>query len=328
MKTIQIPGTAFPVSKICLGCAHMGTKHNSAESFAILDHYFEQGGRFLNTAHEYGLGKSEETLGQWIRSRSNRDQIILTTKGGEDYRVKGFRSMHREDLLVDMDESLTRLGQDHVDFYMLHIDDVKVGVDEILETMEELCKAGKTRHYGCSNWSPERQREAAVYAKAHCLQGFVIDEVEFNLAGNNLDNKGLNKWLDQNGIACHEESGMCVGAYSPLAVGALSKLVRDGDTRAWGEILEQWFDCPYTQEVARRIRLIQQETGWTTAQIQLAWLMNHPYRFPTFLIMGVSSIAQMDDALQAFDLTVTPEMIDYLRPDPTEFPRNTFSFFD
>lgn len=319
MNSIQIPGVAFPVSEFCLGCAYIGTKQNREESFAILDYYFEHGGRFLNTAHEYGFGKSEEAIGQWLRSRKNRDQMILTTKGGEaNWRA----DMHREALLQDMDESLIRLGLDYVDFYMLHLDDESIGVDELLETLEEMRKAGKLRHYGCSNWSADRQRDAAAYAKAHGIQGFVIDEIEFNLAGRMVTNEDAAKWLDQKIADLHREDGICVGAYSPLVSGALSKLVRDGDTRNWNSYLSFNYDNPYTREVGRRLSVLCEETGHTAAQLQLAWLLNHPYGFPTFLITGVSSTQQLADSMITFDVEMTPEMIRYLRPDPEEFPTN------
>ncbi len=319
MKTVQIPGVPFAVSQICMGCAPHGTSIPTPAAHEILDYYYSKGGFFFNTAHEYGDGLSEKCLGEWVASRGVRDKVIITTKGGEDGNVPGSLTLHRDDILQDMDESLARLGMDYVDFYMLHVDDPTVEIGEIVETLEELRKAGKLRYYGCSNWSVERQRAAAEYAKAHDYPGFVIDEIEFNLARNNRTNRGVCKWLDEDFIALHEEDGICVGGYSALAAGIFSQYALTNNF----DHLVSWrgslFDNPYNREMAVRIKKLSDETGWTATQIQLAWLTNHPYRFPSFSIIGAGEVAHLEDSLGACDLRLTPDMVDYLRPDPSGF---------
>lgn len=318
MKTVEVEG--IPLSKICLGCANFGTKEDKALSFEIMDFYFEQGGRFFNTAHEYGNGLSETCLGDWVRARGVRDQVILTSKGGEDRTAANWYAMHREDLLQDIDESLQRMGVEYLDFYMLHVDDTSVSIEEILSTMDEIRKSGKIRHYGCSNWSVERQREASAYAKAHGIEDFVLDEIEFTLARNNPNNVGLTRWLSPEFVAYHEETGKAVGGYSPLAAGFLTKLVRDGDLRNVPPWYIEWYRNPYTMEVGRRLKEVSEQTGWSATQIQLSWLLTNPYTFPNFLILGASSTAQLADSLKAFEITLSPEIKQYLRPDPVEFP--------
>ena len=320
MKTVQIPRVPFAVSKICLGCAPHGTSVPKPLAHEILDYYYDKGGFFFNTAHEYGDGLSEKCLGEWVRSRGVRDKVIITTKGGEDDRVPGTLTLHREDLVEDMDESLARLGLEYVDFFMLHVDDPNVGIDEILDTLEDLRKAGKMRYYGCSNWSVERQRAAAEYAGAHGYPGFVIDEIEFNLARNNRSNRGECKWLDEDFIALHEEDGVCVGGYSAMASGIFSQYALTGNYDHLVSWRASLFDNPYNREMSVRIKKLSDETGWTAAQIQLAWLTNHPYRFPSFSIIGAMEVAHLEDSLGACDLRLTPDMMDYLRPDFREFP--------
>lgn len=320
MKTVQIKNVSFPVSKICLGTAYFGTAQEEATAFSIMDTYMDHGGRFFNTAHEYGEGLSESTIGAWLRARRNRDQIILTTKGGEDHRLRFLRDMHRDSLLQDIDESLARLHTDYVDFYMLHLDDTAVSVAEILETMEEIVKAGKARHYGCSNWDVSRQREADAYAKAHGLQGFVIDEIQFCLARDNEQNRYLCRTLDDTYVQLHEEDGKCVGGYSPLATGCLNKFIRDGNFDNCRENYGRLFDNPYTREVGRRLAQVCKETGWSPTLVQLAWLLNPPYHFPSFLILGASRPEQLVESLSALDLTLTPEQMQYLCPSLAEFP--------
>jgi len=130
MKTVNITGVPFSVSQICLGTAFFGNDKYVPKdrSFELLDYYYQHDGRFFNTAHEYGHGKSELCLGEWFKSRGmSRDSFIITTKGGEDTtKPPKYTAMHREDLIEDIDESLQRLQLDYVDFYMLHLDDPDV----------------------------------------------------------------------------------------------------------------------------------------------------------------------------------------------------------
>ena len=329
MKTINIPGVSFPVSQICLGTAFFNSEKYVPKdrSFELMDYYFRQGGRFFNTAHEYGNGLSELCLGEWVRTRGVRDQVILTSKGGEDAtRIPHCRAMRREELLEDIDESLERMGLEYLDFYMLHLDDPSVSVEEIVGTMEDIKNAGKIRYYGSSNWSPERQREAAAYAKKMGYQGFVIDEIEYSVArSNNVnENKGI-KWLDESFVELHEEDGMCVGAYSALAHGIFQKYAKNGSFEKSGGLISDdgWykiFSNPYNREVAERLVKLSKETGWSVVQIQLAWLADHPHNFPCFSIIGASKIYQLEDSLAASDITLTPDMISYLVPDRREFP--------
>ena len=313
MKSVQIPGVEFPVSQFCLGCAYLGSRESEKLSYELMDYYYENGGRFLNTAHEYSGGASERTVGKWIKERGVRSQMIVTSKGGEDRRVPSSLAMHREDLIEDVDESLVRAGFDYFDFYLLHVDDVTVSVDEVVGTMEEIRKSGKIRYYGCSNWTVGRQKEAAAFAKAHGLSGFKIDEVEMNVAKINRSNDTcISKWLDDEYIVHHKTSGMTVGAYSPVVSGVLAKLAIDGNTDRWSTHAKGWYDLPYNHEVARRLKKMSEETGYTIIQLQLAYVLAQPYGFPNFAISGSSTMEQLVENMKALEINMTPDMIDFL----------------
>lgn len=315
MKSVRIPGVDFPVSQFCLGCAYLGSRESEELSFELMDYYYENGGRFLNTAHEYSDGASERTVGKWIKERGVRSQMIVTSKGGEDRRVPSSLAMHREDLIEDVDESLARAGFDYFDFYLLHVDDVTVSVDEVVSTMEEIRKSGKIRYYGCSNWTVGRQKEAVAFAKAHGLSGFKIDEVEMNVAKiNRSNNTCISKWLDDEYIVHHKTSGMAVGAYSPVVSGVLAKLAIDGNTDRWSTHAKGWYDLPYNHEVARRLKKMSEETGYTIIQLQLAYVLAQPYGFPNFTISGSSTMEQLVENMKALEINMTPDMIEYLHP--------------
>lgn len=315
MKTVQIPGVEFPVSKFCLGCAYLGSREPDELSFKMLDYYYEQGGRFLNTAHEYSDGASERIVGRWIRERGIRSEMIVTSKGGEDRRVPGSLAMHRADLLEDVDESLMRAGFDYFDFYLLHVDDVSVSVEEVVSTMEEIQKSGKIRYYGCSNWTVARQKEASAFAKAHGMSGFRVDEVEMNLARINRSNETcISKWLDNEFIVHHKTSGMAVGAYSPVVSGALAKLAEDGNTERWSAGQKVWYDLPYNHKVACRLKKLSEETGYTMTQLQLAYVLAQPHGFSNFAISGSANMEQLIENMGAMQIDMTSEMIQYLQP--------------
>lgn len=312
MKTIQLPGIPRPVSQICLGTAYLGSREDEQTSFAILDAYFERGGRFLNTAHEYGYGRSERTVGKWIRERGVRDQIVLTSKCGEDSQKSDCRAMSPEELFEDIDETLGRTGLDYVDFYLLHIDDERIPAGEIVDALNEMRNQGKILHYGCSNWACRRILEAFEWSDAHDLPRFAVNEIEMNLAFLNRLPEVMCKWMNDEFIAFHQSSGMAVGAYSPICNGLLTKYLRDGDTRAWNEWQIRTYAGERTMNRARRIGKLARETGYAPTQLQLAWVLAQPYGFPVFPILGARTVDQLTDSLTALDCTLTQDMIDYL----------------
>ncbi len=315
MKTITLPGVSFPVSQFCLGCAYFGSREDEQTSFSMLDYYYTLGGRFLNTAHEYGFGASERIIGKWVRERGIREQMIVTSKCGEDHKRPRSVAMRAQELFEDIDETLERTGFDYVDFYLLHLDDETVPVEEIVGALAEIQESGKIRYYGCSNWSIARQREAAAYADAHGLPRFALDEIEMNLTKRNVRNDDSNiKWLDADYIAYHTETQAPVGAYSPLAVGTLTKLLRDGDTRAWNSYQIEKYDTPYNREVAARLAKLSFETGYTPTQLQIAWILAQPYDFACFPIVGARTLDQLKDSLAGIDCTMTRDMVEFLMP--------------
>lgn len=315
MKTIRLPGVSRPVSQVCLGTAYMGSREDDRTSFAILDEYYARGGRFLNTAHEYGDGESERVIGLWARERGVREEILVTTKCGEDRRVPGMCAMRAGDIFEDVDETLSRSGFEYVDFCLLHVDDPTVPVGEIVDALYELRCRGKIRYYGCSNWTVARQREAAEWCARHGYPPFVMDEIEMNLARLNRSNhRDVSKWLDEEYIAHHEQTGMPVAAYSPVCNALLTKYLRDGDTRAWKSHQLRFYENDYNFEIARRLGRLSAETGRTPTQLQLAWVLSQPFGFPCFPILGARSVEQLKETLDGIDFEMTREMAEFLRP--------------
>ena len=316
MRKITLPGVSFPVSAICLGTAYFGTRDSEELAREELDYYYEAGGRFINTAHEYGNGESERVIGRWLRDRGNRTEIVVTTKGGEDLKKPKARAMRRHELLEDADECLERLGIDCIDFFLLHIDDPDVSVSEILDTLRDIQKAGKIRHYGCSNWSVERMDEAAAYADAHGMERFLMHEIEWNLAHNNNANRDMHiKWMDEEYIAFHERTGMAVGAYSPMARGVFSKYAANGNFDSCTSGQRQAYDAPYNQRMGDKLMALSQQTGYSIVELQIGYLCAQPYTFAIFPIVGCSELSQLQESLRGIDCHFTQDMLDYLQEE-------------
>ena len=164
-----------------------------------------------------------------------------------------------------------------------------------------------------SHWTVARQKEAAAFAKAHGMSGFRVDEVEMNLAWINRSNETcISKWLDDEFIAHHKVSGMAVGAYSPVASGVLAKLAEDGNTERWSAGQKSWYDLPYNHEVAHRLKKLSEETGYTMIQLQLAYVLSQPHGFSNFAISGSATLDQLVENMEALQIEMTPDMIDFL----------------
>jgi aryl-alcohol dehydrogenase-like predicted oxidoreductase len=149
-------------NRIVLGTAKLGLEGRES-AFDMLDAYVELGGRHIDTAHIYSdwipgeRGRSETVLGEWLRARGNRDQLVITTKGAHPPRdnITAGRS-DRASIRKDCEESLTRLGVEQVDLYYLHRDEPSRPVAEMIETLQELQREGKIKAFGGSNWQPAR----------------------------------------------------------------------------------------------------------------------------------------------------------------------------
>ncbi|HBP38540.1 MAG TPA: hypothetical protein DD640_07340 [Clostridiales bacterium] len=316
MRTIQLQGVSFPVSAICLGTAYFGSRDSEALSREELNYYYDCGGRFLNTAHEYGYGASEQVIGRWLRDRGNRSEMVITTKGGEDDTKPSATAMRREELLEDADVSLGRLAIDCIDFFLLHIDDPDVPVAEILDTLRGLQKAGKIRHYGCSNWSVERMEEADAYADAHGIERFVMHEIEWNLSRRNTVNRGwFVKWLDEDYIAWHERTKMPVAAYSPMAMGVFSKYAAAGNFDTCSLYQRKFYESDFNRRMAEKLMVLARETGYSIVELQIGYLCSQPRGFADFPIVGSSKLAQLQESLRGTDCHFTQDMLDYLQEE-------------
>lgn len=184
MRHVKLTGTDLTVSQLCLGTNQFGTSLDQQHAGEILDAFASHGGNFIDTARSYAdwvpdipRGISELTLGQLLRERKREDWIVAT-KGCEfDWRADEMKlRVNPEVIKSEMDASLEALQIDRIDLYWLHRDDPSQPVGPLIDTLIAAQEEGKIRYFGCSNWRPERIREAQEYAGSLGHQGFVASQ--------------------------------------------------------------------------------------------------------------------------------------------------------
>ncbi len=322
MKQIQFADTGATVSAMALGCLPFGSKLDKERSFELLDYYASQGGNFLDTANNYSFwdadgkgGESENALGEWMRARGNRKDIFLATKLGafptvsrdEFFSYAGnpwadkTEGLSRKAILSAVDDSLKRLGTDHIDLLYAHVDDRTVDQEETLEAFAEIVKRGKARFIGSSNfkvWRLERARTLAAERGLPVYKAVQMFHTYFQ--SEKFADTGM---ADQMGdeLFDYVRSGneMALLAYTPLLWGSYTQ------THKYGEIDRlKSFVRPQNDERRKRLDRVAAETGRSVNEVIYAWMMQSSPRI--IPLVAVSRLEHLKEDLAAANLTLTP----------------------
>lgn len=260
----------------------------------------EAGVNFFDTADAYADGQSEELLGAALKGRRN-EAIIATKVGFRSGAALTQSGLSRRHILWSVDQSLQRLGTDWIDAYIVHREDPFAPLEETLEVLDAIVRAGKVRYIGFSNWSAWKAATALEMQKAHGWARFTHGQFNYSLLGRDIE-RDVIPMLGQHGL------GLTV--WSPLAAGFLSgKYTSDtppaADTRLSG------FDVlPTNKElgfaVVDALRGIAQAHGASVPQVALAWLLAKPA--VSSILIGSAKRAQLDDNLKAASLTLSPDL--------------------
>lgn len=308
-------GTALTPSRIILGTASYGSSISKDEAFAVMDAYFELGGNVLDTANIYsswepnGEGTSELTVGEWIRSRGVRNQIILGTKGGHpDMANMGHGRCSIEDLQQHLSESLERLGLDYINIYWLHRDDPGLSPEAIIDNLAILHGQGSIGCFGASNWVPERISAANNYAKAQHLHGFVISQPGWALAehGTKWDEPSPMLYLDETMHTWHVQTGFPLAPYASQARGYFGRENAEWAARGFPDAPPRAadYDSPINRERLLRAMALAHAKGCTANQVALAYALYQP--FPTYPIISTRSVEHVREAMGALSVELTP----------------------
>lgn len=318
MKRLAISPMIPSVSRIALGCDHYGENVPKETAFAQLDMYIAHGGNLLDTARVYGQqvdegpSTSELTIGTWLKSTGLRNKVVIATKGGHPHIGRLHESrLDWKSLYNDIRMSLDQLGTDHVDLWFLHRDDPQVGVDEIVDMLDEFITSGMTYQVGASNWSYERMAEAIDYAIKHGRRAFSASEIQWSLAVCTPEQWGDDTivCMDAPSYKWYKKQQMPVFCFAPQAKGLFSKIIA-GKADTLSERAKQRF---LTDENLRRVdrcASLSQELGVSPAAICLSYITSQ--KIPSIAIAGSSKIEQLQDSLSMADLELTEEQIAFL----------------
>jgi 1-deoxyxylulose-5-phosphate synthase len=311
MRYTKLGSTGLDVSVVCLGCMSFGDVSKGRDwaldadtSRAIIRQAIDAGINFLDTANVYSAGTSEEYVGRALRD-FDRDDIVLATKvHGRMRPGPNGAGLSRKAIFAEIDNSLSRLQTDYVDLYQIHRYDPSTPIEETLEALHDLVRAGKVRYIGASSMYAWQFAQALYLADRHGWARFVSMQNHYNLIYREEEREMLPLCADQ---------GIGVIPWSPLARGRLTRewdetTIRS-ETDEFGRTLYQDGD----RIVVDRVGEIAQRRGVPRAQIALAWLLHKPV--VTAPIVGVTRPGHLDDALAAVDVSLDEDEIAYLEAE-------------
>ncbi|MDT0307377.1 aldo/keto reductase [Streptomyces sp. DSM 44917] len=307
---------SLTISPLCLGGNAFGWTADEAASFAVLDAYAGGGGNFIDTADVYSAwvegnrgGESETIIGRWLARRGRREEIVVATKGGGHPDFKGLAA---ETLKRAADESLRRLGTDHIDLYYTHFDDESVPVSEIISALDELVKAGKVREIGASNISPERLAASLAFSDSEGLARYVAVQPHYNLVSRETYEGELAAVAARNGLAAMPyfalASGFLTGKYRPDTPVESARSGRAGEYLA----------TERGRRVLAALDRIAADRALSPATIALAWLAAQPTvaapiasaRTPDQLppLLALSGVMLTESELASLSAASTPDV--------------------
>jgi aryl-alcohol dehydrogenase-like predicted oxidoreductase len=314
MEYTKLGTTGLDVSRICLGCMGFGDAErwihkwvlNEENSRPIIKKALELGINFFDTANVYSLGASEEILGRALKDFAQRDEVVIATKvHGRMREGPNGGGLSRKAILSEIDHSLTRLGTDYVDLYIIHRWDYGTPIEETMEALHDVVKAGKARYIGASAMWAWQFQKALYVAEQHGWTRFVAMQNHLNLIYREEEREML--------PLCRAE-GIGVTPYSPLASGRLTRdWTPDSSLRAQtDQIAKSKYDATADtdRQIVERVAELAQQRGVARAHIALAWLLQKP---PVVApIIGATKISHLEDAVGALAVKLTPEEVAYL----------------
>lgn len=314
MQYMRLGKTGLEVSRICLGCMGFGDASrwihswvlNEEQSRPIIKKALELGINFFDTANVYSIGASEEILGRALKDFARRDEVVIATKvHGKMREGPNGAGLSRKAILSEVEHSLRRLGTDYIDLYQIHRWDYDTPIEETMEALNDVVRAGKVRYIGASAMWAWQFQKALYVAERHGWTRFVSMQNHLNLIYREEEREML--------PLCRAE-GIGVIPYSPLASGRL--------TRDWGsertprsesdQVARSKYDASADIDRAVIERVVELAAKYEVprAYIALAWLLQkQPVVAP---IVGATKISHLEVAVGALDLSLTAEDISYL----------------
>jgi aryl-alcohol dehydrogenase-like predicted oxidoreductase len=307
MNYVRLGKTGLRVSRICLGCMTYGVPERGAHPWSLneeasrpfIKRALELGINFFDTANTYSDGTSEEIVGRALRDFARREEVVIATKVFYPmHQGANARGLSRKSILNEIDASLRRLGTDYVDLYQIHRWDKYTPIEETLEALHDVVKAGKARYIGASSMYAWQFAKALYVAEMNGWTRFASMQNHYNL---------LNREEEREMMPLCAAEGIGVVPWSPLARGRL--------TRDWNETtnrmeMDEFGKTLYhdsDRKIVERVAEVAAKRGVLKAQVALAWMLQKP--FVTAPIVGASKPHHLDDAVAALEVELTTEEI-------------------
>lgn len=310
MQYSRLGNSGLKVSRIALGCMSYGDPSRGLHNWTLDEDaaqpFFRQaielGVTFWDTANSYQLGSSEEYVGRAIKRYARREDIVLATKVfGHMHDGPGGQGLSRKAILEQVDASLTRLDTDYIDLYQIHRFDPHTPVEETMEALHDLVKAGKVRYLGASSmwaWQFAKLQHAAA---VHRWTPFVSMQDQYNL---------LKREEEREMLPMCTDLGVSSIPYSPQAKGRLTRPWGTQTARSSTDEVARTFDTPADEPIVNAVQQISETRGVPMAQVAIAWLLTKPVVAAP--IVGATKTHHLDQAVTALELHLTDEEIQTL----------------
>ena len=316
MEYARLGNTGLKVSRLALGCMSYGDATATRAHRWALDEdaaqpFFRQaveaGITFWDTANTYQLGTSEELVGRAIRQYSRREDIVLATKVfGRMHEGPGGQGLSRKAILEQVDASLTRLGTGYIDLYQIHRFDPEAPVEETMEALHDIVKAGKVRYIGASSMYAWQFAKLQHTASLGGWTRFVSMQNQYNL---------LRRQEELELLPMCADMGVGVVPYSPQGKGRLTRPWGEQSHRSTVDHVVQSFDSPLDEPVVNAVQQVAATRGVSMAQVALAWVLRNPVI--TAPIIGATKPYHLAEAVAALELHLTDDEVHALQKPHT-----------
>ena len=305
MRYTTLGATGLEVSRVCLGCMSYGSPDRGTHSWTLDEEQsrpfirtaIEAGVNFFDTANVYSDGTSEEIVGRALADFGRRNEIVLATKvHGRMRKAPNGAGLSRKAIMHEIDASLRRLGTDYIDLYQIHRWDPKVPIEETMEALHDVVKAGKARYIGASSMWAWQFATAQHVAERNGWTKFISMQNHYNLIYREEEREMLPLCLDQ---------GVGVIPWSPLARGMLTRDSSASTARAETDEFGKTLYGTANTEILTAVARIAEARGVTRAQVALAWVARHPA--VSAPIVGATKPQHLTDAIAAVEITLTDE---------------------
>ncbi|MDB5442568.1 MAG: aldo/keto reductase [Phenylobacterium sp.] len=316
MEQVRLGSTGLKVSRLCLGCMTYGSKAwrswvlDMEEAKPFFQTAVEKGITFFDTANVYSIGASEEVTGRWLREFARREEIVVATKvNGPMGPGPNEKGLSRKSIMAQIDASLTRLGMDYVDLYQIHRFDYETPIEETLEALNDVVRAGKARYIGASSMYAWQFARMLAVSDQHGWSRFVSMQPQYNLVYREEEREML--------PLCRNE-GIGVIPWSPLARGFLAGgrgAPKEGNTERarTDEFSPRLYYRDADFKVVDTVTEIAKARGLSNMQVALAWVLKNPAI--TAPIIGASKLGHLEDAVSALDVKLSDDEVKALEAE-------------